>query len=330
MLVLCLIIGCLCPYLMALILKRSAFRSVYGKTCGILVAAAALSVSLIYVPLSFATDIVVVKSGGIKPYNEALEGFRSTYDCTILEINLSGSGKQDITDRIAAIAPDAVLAIGTDAFRAVRSIKDLPVFYTMILPSESLGSLHKNISGVSMLISPELYLDAITGLFPNARRVGLVYDPRNMGAFVREAMKAAQAKGVELIAKEVNRSRDVPQLIDALRDRIDIFWMLPDPTIINGETVNYMLLFSFQHNIPIFTFSNKYVDMGALAALNISPFDLGAQTGEIARAVLSGKNGRAPIRADARKASLVINRKVAKKLGIKINEEMSREVESRR
>ncbi|MFZ5998257.1 MAG: ABC transporter substrate-binding protein [Nitrospirota bacterium] len=294
-----------------------------------------LPIALLFVLLLFsasgvlAAEIVVVKSGGIKPYNEALEGFKSAYDCVITEINLSGSERQDVTGKIAELAPDAVLAIGTDAFRAVRSIKDLPVFYTMMLPSESLGSSSKNVSGVSMLISPELYLDTIAGIFPSARRVGLIYDPRNMGGFVRAAMKVAQAKGVELIVKEANRSRDVPAVIDMLRDRIDVFWMLPDPTIINGETVNYLLLFSFQNNIPILTFSNKYVDMGALAALNVNPFDLGVQTGEIARAVLTGKSSRNPVRVDARKASLTINRKVAKKLGIKINDENSQEVENR-
>ncbi|MEW5744688.1 MAG: ABC transporter substrate binding protein [Nitrospirota bacterium] len=282
-----------------------------------------LIILLFFSPLSLAhaLDIVVVKSAGIKPYNDALEGFKSACKCTVIEINLSKTEKQDIARRILALSPDAVLAIGTDAFRQVRTIREVPVFYSMVLPSESLDDAPGNISGVSMQIPPELYLGSLLELFPHARRLGIVYDPNSTGSFVREAARVARDKGVELVLREAGAPREVPSLVEGMRDKIDLFWMLPDATVVNSETVNAMLLFSFQHNIPLFSFSDKYVEMGALAALTISPYDLGVQTGEIARAVLSGQAGRGPLRVNARKTVLSVNRKIARKLGIAIREE---------
>lgn len=268
-----------------------------------------------------ALDVVVVKSAGVKPYNDAVAGFKNAVGGRVVEIDLVEVGRQGAIERIRSLAPDAVVAIGSDAFQQVRSIRDLPVFYTMLLSSEQLDGAPKNISGVSMEISAELYIANMVELFPSARRFGLVFDPRLSAEFVREARQAARSRGVELVAVEATSPREVPSLIDGMRDRIDVLWMLPDSTVTNAETVNYMLLVSFQHRIPLFTFSEKYVEMGALAALTVNPYDLGAQTAEIARSVLSGQSGKGPLRVGARKAVLSVNKKVAGKLGVKIKYE---------
>jgi len=104
-----------------------------------------------------------------------------------------------------------------------------------------------------------------------------------------------------------------------MQDKIDVFWMLPDTTVINAETVNSLLLFSFQNKIPIFAFATKYVEMGALAALNIDPVDLGVQAGEIMKRLLDQKKGGIAAPVAPRKTVLTINRKIARKLGIDIS-----------
>ena len=75
----------------------------------------------------------------------------------------------------------------------------------------------------------------------------------------------------------------MPAVIESMKGKIDIFWMLPDTDVITSETVDAILLFSFQNNVPVFSFSNKYVKMGALASLSVDPVALGAQTGDARR-----------------------------------------------
>lgn len=270
-----------------------------------------------------AFEVVAVKSSELKPYNDALEGFRKACNCTVIEITeVEG---QSLPKQISRISPVAVLAIGTDAFKKVKSIKDLPVIYTMVIPSEVDILLQENISGVSMDISPETCLKAMIEIFPGSKRIGLIYDPQHTGSFVKEAVGVSRNRGINIVSKIAHNLSDIPALIDGMQNKIDILWMLPDSTVVTPETFNYMLLFSFQNSVPVFTFSRKYVEMGALAALNIDPFDMGIQAGEIARRLSEGHEGA--IRVYARKKVLIINNKIAKKLGITINNEILRRAE---
>lgn len=98
--------------------------------------------------------------------------------------------------------------------------------------------------------------------------------------------------------------------------------MLPDTSVISSETIEFLILFSIENRIPVFTFSEKFVEMGALISLNIDAYDLGKQAGEMAKEILSGKDIRNIPGSDARKIVLSINSKAAKKLGITINDEI--------
>lgn len=271
---------------------------------------------------SEAYEVVVLKSPDIAPYNEALEGFKSSCNCNVRELNLSETEGHDIVRKILKINPDVVLAIGMDSLNHAELLKDVTVVYTMVPYPELVNPARMNISGVSMRISPEKYLDTMLAVFPDAKRIGVVYDPKNMDAFIIEASQLARPKGIDLVLKKAYNSGSVPSLIDSMKEKIDILWMLPDTTVINSETINYMLLFSFQNKAPLFTFSKKYLGMGAVAALTIDPFDLGAQAGEIAKKLSAERNVKTPVRINARKTVLSVNKKVAKKMGIRIREEI--------
>jgi len=277
---------------------------------------------------SYASEVLVIKSSDIKPYNDALAGFKSVCECNLYELTVGENDYRDLVNRIIQQKPEAVLAVGMDALRHAAEIKDIPVIYTIVPNPFSVIPDRKNISGVSIFISTARQLDAILEIFPNAKRIGIIYDPKNMHPSVHEAQNAAQSKGFELVLRKASRPGEVPSLIDSMKDKIDVLWMLPDTTVINPETVKLMLLFSFQNKVPVFTFSKKYVEMGAVAALNIDPFDLGVQAGEIMKKLLNEKNIKPPVRADARKTILIINKKVAGKMGIKIKEEILKRAEN--
>jgi len=292
-----------------------------------------LTIFLLILPLFNASSpdaskIVVLKSADIKPYNDALEGFRSSCGCEVSdELHQNENGPADISAELLATNPDGVLAIGMEALSQVRRIRDLPVVYAMIPNFQPSGSYGKNVSGVNMYIQPEKYLSAMLELFPWAKRIGLVYDPKNMEPFVQEAVHAAQSRGIELVMKKASRPSDTPPLIEGMKDKIDVFWMLPDMTVVNQEEVNFLLLFSFQNRVPVFTFSKKYVEMGAVAGLNMRPYDMGVQAGEIMKRLLAEKDAKSPVRMDARKTVLMINSKVARKMGIRIRDEISERAE---
>lgn len=275
-----------------------------------------LAFMLFHADFSHALEIAVFKSTDIKPYNDALEGFKKSCGCTVEEISFQDMEHREIQAAIRDVRADAVLAIGMDALSHARLLKNLPVIYTMVPNAPQQQSL----SGVSMFIPPGNYLEAINDLFPNAKRIGVVYDGHFNEAFMKEAAVEAQKMGLQLVMKTVSRAADAPALIDRMGDDIDLFWMIPDAVVATPEVVNRLLLFSFQHRVPVFTFSKKYLDMGAAAGITINPVDIGLQTGEIAKKIFREGNGMSPVRVNARKTVTMINRKIARKLGLRVRE----------
>jgi putative ABC transport system substrate-binding protein len=98
--------------------------------------------------------------------------------------------------------------------------------------------------------------------------------------------------------------------------------MIPDITVYSPETIEFLLLFLLENQKPIISFSEKYVELGALMSISIDPFDIGNQAGEMAKTILSNGGTRDTQRIDARKAVIFINPKIAKKLRITIDEKV--------
>jgi putative ABC transport system substrate-binding protein len=267
-------------------------------------------------------EVVVVQSASIRPFVDALEGFESTCDCTIGEVIITGAETSDIGDKVRRLEPDAVLALGMDALAKVQSIRNIPLFYTMTGGMRQPFPELSNLSGVNMFITPERQIEAIKEVFPAAKRIGLIYDPMNTAPIVERAQKYAVGQSIEIISRKAGSARDISSILEGLKGKIDVLLMLPDLTVITPETVDAMLLFSFRNRVPIFTFSEKYVELGALAALIVNPHDLGAQTGEIARKIMRDPARNSPIKTYARKQVLLINTKIARKLGIVIADDV--------
>jgi putative ABC transport system substrate-binding protein len=110
----------------------------------------------------------------------------------------------------------------------------------------------------------------------------------------------------------------VPEQLKKMNASCNVFWMLPDPTVVTPETVEFILLFTQQNRVPVVTFAGKYVDNGALFSLDIDGFDLGKQSGEMAVRLLSGTDISQVRETEVRKAVMKVNRKVATKLGISL------------
>jgi putative ABC transport system substrate-binding protein len=273
-----------------------------------------------YNPAEAACEIAAVQSMRVAPYEEAFKGVQSVCKHKIKRLVISEQGGADVVKKIGKIRPDMVLAIGMDALLKVRNIQDIPVVYLMVLNPQSILFGQKNITGVSMNIPQEKQLLTLMEFLPDIKRIGLLYDSDKTGYLVKRAQDAAGKIGIILTAKDTHSPKDVPRLIEGMKGKIDAFWMLPDMTVITPETIEFILLFSFENRIPIVTFSKKYVELGALISIDMDAFDIGRQAGEMAKKILAGREVSNVRHVDARKASITINLKIAGKLGIHINE----------
>lgn len=286
-----------------------------------------LTFLLVLMHLSGATEavpqeILVVQNHNIKPYGEALSGFKSLISNKFSGIDFILRNSSGAAEYLVERRPDLVLAIGMDALQKVKNYSGVPIVYLMVLNPAAIVNEERNITGVSMIISPEKQLAAIHKVLPSARRIGLLYDPKKSASFVKRAQNISKEFKIDLIVKEVNHSRFVPTALTSMKGAIDAFWMIPDTTVLTPDTIELLMLYSLENKTPVCTFSTKYLEVGALMSLDIDAFEMGRQAGGLALKILSGKRVAEipPVEADT--AKLVINEPVARKLKVPLNEDL--------
>jgi putative ABC transport system substrate-binding protein len=234
---------------------------------------------------------------------------------------LADSDAGSLVGKINDLRPLMVLAVGLEALTVASEIKTIPVMSLMVLNPPASAFSQKNTTTVLMSIPPEKQFAVLREALPGAKTIGVVYNPERSGKTVARAKEAAMKSGLTLVTREVDDPRQVPVLIDTLRGTVDVYWMLPDLTVVTPETVEYLLLFSLEDGVPILTFSEKYVEMGALLSVGIDAYDLGAQAGELAAQIISRAGEKTGAGAVwPRKSAVVINMSVAEKLRIKLGE----------
>jgi len=281
-----------------------------------------LLLNFFFTPAAAGQKVLALQSVAIAPYEEAVRGFEQVYGSDVKRLFVSERKEKDILKEIQAIEPGMVLAVGRDALLIARRLRNIPVVYCMVLNPLALLAAETNISGVSMNLAPGKQLRELLKILPDTHDIALLYDPARTGAFVQELREAAALAGVRLNATEVHQPQEVPRRLNNIRDRADLFWMLPDVTVITPETVEAILLFSLENKIPILTFSEKYLERGATLSIGIDPFDIGRQAGELAQMIFSG--GEHVQHSEARKALVTVNEKIAGKLGIRIEGKLLR------
>lgn len=284
-------------------------------------------------------DVVVIQSAGLAAYNAAWEGFTnvllqdiptrgpkairahtiSTYILTDIE------SPTQLRNAVIKQHPDLLLVVGSSSLALVKNITDIPIIYLMIPFPKLMVNAQDNITGINMNISVEQQLAPLLRVIPQIKSIGLLYDPKQTGMIVQEALEYARQKNISLLALPVKEPREVPGQLAKLSDKADCFWMLPDRTVLTPQTIDYLFLFSLENRIPILTFSEKYLAMGAVLSVSFDTFDMGRQAGELALKVMHGSKISDIPPERVREVVVHTNEAAAKMLGIVLQGPENRE-----
>jgi putative ABC transport system substrate-binding protein len=267
----------------------------------------------------FAHDILVIQSFRAGPFDDALRGFKAVCRSEAKTVIVSEGERFDIRITVRDEKPGIILAIGASALKQALKTTNTPIIYLLVLNPEKIVRGRENVTGVHMVIPPEKYLDLMEKLNLPRLKVGILYDPAHSEIIMKRIMQAAGSRGIDVTAKEVHKPKDVPAMLQRMKGSFNLFWMLPDPSVVTPDTLDYLLLFTQQSGAPIVTFAEKYLEMGAMISLEIDSFDLGKQGGEIANRLLGGGRITEIPYTEARRSVIRVNRKIAAKFGINLN-----------
>ncbi len=272
-----------------------------------------------------ATEILVLQSHDSPPYQQTLSGFQSDLEAGKLDVvyqTLTLSPPNDsetLAHTLQTGKPKLILALGTPATRLVlQQVTDIPIVASLVLDIDEIRQ-HPMATGVGLNFSADLQWQWLRRLLPDAREIAVLYDPKQGGVLFQRLQKLAQTEGVNLIQAAADNAENLPKLMETLPPQLDALWAVDGAAAYSASAVRELLLYSFRNRVPLVGLSAQWVKAGALYALDWDYGDLGAQTAELAKAVLL--KGSAPTSLpppSPRKVRPVLNLKTAEHMKIPI------------
>lgn len=284
----------------------------------------------IFIPVIQATElqIAVLASHNESPYHDVIEGFQNYLVEQKIEakcnVYILEDGKEKtikIFQEIKNNRPVLICTIGTiPTVETLKVFSDVPVVASLILNEDTIRR-SRNATGVILDFPIETQFSWLKSFLPEARKIGVMYNPLENQEKIESAKGIARKMGLELNPVKIYTPRDIPNALKILANNADVLWGIHDALVFNSLTAKHILLFSFRNRIPFCGLSSTWVKAGALCALEYDYHDIGGQCGEKALKIIRGARVSAVPPSLPRKLLYALNLRTARYMKIDIQEE---------
>ena len=219
---------------------------------------------------------------------------------------------------------DLVFAISTPTAQAAMAQIDpaTPIVFSSVSDPTGAGLVGKpNITGTSGVPEIESNLKLIKEAFPNAKKIGVLYNTSEQNSVVQVKMlkELAPKYGFEVVAESSTNANEMVSALAKISKEIDVFYAIQDSTLVTyfknlSEKMN-------EQKIPIIGSNEVYTNLGGLISQGTTDYQIGYRAGEMAVEIL--KNGKKPsdIKIESvQKPTISINKANMELLGIKLPE----------
>lgn len=295
--------------------------------------------SLMYAGMAVADDDAGRASLAVV-YPDIGEPYRSVFSAIIEGIEERARGKIASFPIVAGANPPAlseelrhrnvraVIALGRSGLKVAsgldRQINVVAGGVLSVPESEAQGMMVQ-----SLAPDPALLFARLKSFMPGAKRVIVVYDPKQNEWLIRLAKDAAKAQGLELVALDaddlktaVRRYQDV---MGSMSGRRDVLWLPQDSTTVEESAVLPLVLReAWNQSFVVFSSNVVHVRRGALFSLYPDNTEMGRFLAGAALASLQG-NGTPQRGIQTLKQVLTaVNTRTAEHLGIDLRASQQR------
>ncbi len=224
--------------------------------------------------------------------------------------------------------PDVIVAIATPSAQAVvAATKTIPVVYSAVTDPVaaqlvgSMGPSGTNVAGVSDSLALEKQVELIQRVLPEAKRVGMVYNPgeANSVVVVKQMRELLPKSGMSLVEATAARTVDVGAAARSLVGKVDVIYTNTDNNVVSAYEA--LVKVGNDAKIPLIASDTDSVKRGAIAALGVNYKDLGLQTGKMVIKILKGEKPGDLASETSDKLELYVNPGAAEKQGVTLSEE---------
>ncbi len=209
-----------------------------------------------------------------------------------IEINANGQMQllNAYAQELLASNPDVIIPVSTPVTQAVvkeAAAAQAIVYSTVTNPDDVGMSKHPpNLTGVSDAVNYEANIDLIQELFPNADTIGVIYNAgeRNSQFGVKRTQEIAKQRNLTILLATVSGSGEVNDAARSLSDRVDVFYVGSDNTVVSA--LDSLLSVAKERQIPVIASDTGSVEKGALAAVSVDYNRVGREAGKIVAQIL--------------------------------------------
>ncbi|WP_144769043.1 ABC transporter substrate-binding protein [Herbaspirillum sp. SJZ099] len=302
--------------------------------------AGALAISAVCASALAADKVVAVTSYVEHPALDAVrdgtkdeliaEGFEPgknlKWDFQSAQGNAGTAGQ--IAKKFVGDNPDAIVVIGTPSAQPmVAATKTIPIVYSAIADPMAAQLVKDwkpsgtNVTGMSHMLDPVPQVEIIKRVAPNAKRVGIVYNPgeANSVSALNNIKGELQKQGMTLVEAAAPRSVDVAPAAKSLIGKIDVMYTTTDNNVVS--VFESLAKVCNDARIPLIASDTGSVKRGAVAALGVNFYDLGRQTGKMVGRILKGEKPGDIASSTSKNLELYVNTSAAQKQGVTLSPE---------
>jgi ABC-type uncharacterized transport system substrate-binding protein len=291
-----------------------------GQVARLAVLAAAL---LAAAATAGAVDVFILKSAETPAWRPTIDALRRVGTAhNFTEFDLRNDKAEGARVAATLKGRTAVLvAMGSLAAQAVReTVPEMPLVFCMVADPARLNLAGPGIGGVAFTVPAKNQLAAFRLVNPRGVRVGVIYTEQGAGAVVQDAIKSASSVRLSLVARPVTSLKDVPGALRSILqgpEAVDAVWIPPDPVLMDAELRRFLLSETAKAGKPVYASTGTMVSEGALVSNGPDFASIGELAGELVNRLASGEKGRLEMLVP--RGELVINKKMASKLGIDVS-----------
>ena len=259
--------------------------------------------------------------------NLTKEGFKAAFkeagiNADFDEKNANGemANANLIASNYKADKKDLVFGIATPSAQAlVNNITDIPVLFSAVTDPASAKLLNPNVTGTSDKVeNVAAQLDLLLKINPNAKKIGILYNPseQNSAVQVQEIQKIAKEKNIEVVLQGINNLSELAQATKNLLGATDALYLPTDNLVVSG--INLIASEAIVVKKPVIASENSSVKLGALFTMGLDYYALGKRTGEMAIEILKGKPVSQIPFETSKQMKLYVNEKTAQALGLDV------------
>jgi putative ABC transport system substrate-binding protein len=237
-----------------------------------------------------ATVIVLNSDGNVARYQAAQAAFVTSLGQPVQTIDLGERAGSAVARRIDDGTVDLIYCIGAKSYLfAVEHASSVKMVFSSTINWRRFP-VHTQGYGIANELHPAMQMMLFRYIFPDIKRVGVVYSKQYNREWIGIVKKEAADVGLEIESRAVDSADQALSRLTAILPKIDAYWLISDPLVIAGEKQLKQLLVACDlGGKPVFTYNPLFVRHGATLAVSVDEPTLGRQAAMLAESLLAGR-----------------------------------------